>query len=101
MNFGFTVSAAIALSLLTACYEPPYRYDIRGNGQGGIDMQKVPKDPAPAPAPAPPPQAPSPAPSRDQQRIDELQQRVEQLSAENQKLKQQQQMSPATAPAKE
>ena len=45
-----------SLALLVAvaavgCYEPPYRMDVRGNGEGGVDIQRVPKDPVP-PAPA-------------------------------------------------
>ena len=41
-------SLALLLTIAAVgCYEPPYRMDVRGNGQGGVDVQRVPKDPAP------------------------------------------------------
>jgi hypothetical protein len=103
------VAIIFGCMMLSACYEPPYRYDIRGNGEGGVDIQKVPKEHPPAPAPpesvaTPPPPAPpavvvpQPPPTADQQqRINELESRVRDLSAENEKLKRQS----TTAPAKE
>jgi hypothetical protein len=88
MKLRFAVMICCELAMLSACYEPPYRYDIRGNGQGGIDIQKVPKENPAPPAPAAPPPAPSPAVDQ-QQRINELESRVRDLSAENEKLKRQ------------
>jgi hypothetical protein len=121
MKFRTHAMIGCALSMLTACWEPPYRYDVRGNGEGGVDIQKVPKEqPAPPAAPAPPPplapvltapappQPPPPTPVvtppsppstvDQQQKIQELESRVRQLSAENEKLKQQSTTAPTTRP---
>lgn len=96
----------ISLALLSGCWEPPYRYDVRGNGQGGIDINHVPKEPDAAPpvpqAAAPPPSAPAPViapPETAQQRqVDELNAKIKALSDENAKLKQQ---LPTTNPGKD
>ena len=41
-------SLALLIAIAAAgCYEPPYRTDIRGNGEGGVDIKRIPKDPAP------------------------------------------------------
>lgn len=50
-------SLALLIAIAAAgCYEPPYRTDIRGNGQGGADIKMIPKDPEPPVASAPPKQ---------------------------------------------
>ena len=41
----------IAMILATGCYEPPYRTQVVGNGQGGVEIHRVAKDPIP-PQPA-------------------------------------------------
>jgi len=43
----------LAVSMLVGCYEPPYRTEVVGNGQGGVDIKRVPRDPEP-PKPADP-----------------------------------------------
>jgi hypothetical protein len=89
MNFRLLSACGLAI-FLGACAEPAYRYDVRGNGEGGVVVNTTPKPPAPPPPPAAynPPPPPSPAAVDQQQRIDELEARVRNLSAENEKLKQ-------------
>jgi len=91
---GFRCSAgAFFLFLITACYQSPNRFDVRGNGQGGVDVKRVPREPAPAPSsPATFTTAPTTAPRSHEE---ELEARVRELEAENQRLRQQ----PTTAPS--
>jgi hypothetical protein len=88
MNRHLIAACGLAIFLI-GCANPSYRYDIRGNGEGGADIKTVDQ-----PYPNPPPQAaapqPSPTPAQvdQQQQIDQLKTQVQNLSAENQKLKQ-------------
>jgi hypothetical protein len=86
---------------LGACASPAYRYDIRGNGEGGADIKTVdqpdPQNPPPQ-APAAPSPAPTPAQVDQQQQIDQLKTQVQDLSTENQKLKQSLATRPAMSP---
>lgn len=68
---------AITLGLLllpvliaSGCQEPNYRTEVTGNGQGGVDIHRVPKDPSETTA------QPTPEPSKSS-----LEQRVEVLEA--------------------
>jgi hypothetical protein len=83
------VSLAVLLACLVGCAEPGYRYNVHDNGEGSVSVERV-KAADPAPAQAPPPMVHTVS---DQEQIDALKAQVQQLSAENQKLKQ-----PATAP---
>jgi hypothetical protein len=117
MKMGIALVALGGAIGLAGCYNPPYSYDVRGNGEGGVVINHVPKrqpNDVPPPTPPPPPQvkyvyvqvpATAPAPPAppppatqpsDEQRIRELEARVKALADENRKLKEQ---VPATAPA--
>ena len=74
----------ISLGALSAgCQEPRYRTEVTGNGEGGVEIHRVPADPQPT-APA----VPAPARSRidaleaqvrqQQQYIEALQRRIQQ-----------------------
>ena len=41
-SFGLFVVIVAA-----GCYEPPYRAEVVGNGQGGVEIHRVAKDPVP------------------------------------------------------
>jgi hypothetical protein len=101
MNRRELLRLGIVLAALAAgCQEPGYRTEVVGNGQGGVEIQRVPADAKPA---APP--RPAPAQSRvdalesqvgrQQQYIDALQRRIQQQDEELRKLK----GSPTTTPA--
>jgi hypothetical protein len=54
MKILASLTAAAGLIALAGCYEPPFSYDVRGNGQGGVVITEVPHRTVPGP-PAPPP----------------------------------------------
>jgi hypothetical protein len=60
----------ILLLLGVGCQEPNYRTEVTGNGEGGVDIHRVPKDPSETTA------QPTPEPSKSS-----LEQRVEVLEA--------------------
>jgi hypothetical protein len=122
MKIGIALLMAGSIVATGGCYHPPYSYDVRGTGEGGVNITTVPyqeepwRNPTPAPAPPPiivylpatapttesAPEAVAPTPPgpvtqpSDQQRIQALEAKVRELAAENDKLKQQ---LPATMPA--
>jgi len=86
------VYVILLLLLTTACYQSPNRFDVRGNGQGGVNVKRIRKEPDPAPtSPVASTTAPTTAPLSHEE---ELEARVRELEAENQRLRQQ----PTTAP---
>ena len=99
MNLRLLTACGCAM-LLGACGNPSYRYDIRGNGEGGADIKTVdqPYPQNPPPQTAAPSPAPTPAQVDQQQQIEQLQAQVHDLSAENQKLKQSLATRPAMSP---
>jgi hypothetical protein len=54
------------------CYEPPYRTEVVGNGQGGVEIHRVPKDPAETRAAAPVDASAQETIERQQKEIEEL-----------------------------
>jgi hypothetical protein len=118
------IFAAFGVIALTGCAKPPYSYDVRGNGEGGVVVTTVPyrEEPwrqtpppeivyvhdapttMPATQPAPPPTivylpATAPAPVVPSPSVADLEARLKELAAENAKLKAQLQNSPTTVPA--
>lgn len=82
------------------CQQPGYRTEVVGNGQGGVQIQRLPADPrAPAPATAAARQSRIDALEsqvrQQQQYIEALQRHIQQQDEELRKLKSQ----PTTAPA--
>ena len=83
----------VLAALLAGCQEPRYRTEVKGNGQGGVEIQRVAKEPTPAPPPTT-----SPAPARaesleaqlrqQQAQIDALQSQVQNQNEEIRRLKQ-------------
>lgn len=41
---------ALLLFLVMGCREPDYRTEVTGNGEGGVEVHRVPKDPSEMPA---------------------------------------------------
>jgi hypothetical protein len=122
MKMGIALLMAGSVVALCGCYHPPYSYDVRGNGEGGVTLTTVPDQeepwrnpppspppiivylPATAPATPPAPEAIPPTPPSpvtqpdDKQRIEALEAKVRELAAENARLKQQS-PAPTTMPA--
>lgn len=71
-TLGVLVAVAVlAVFIGAGCHEPDYRTEVTGNGEGGVNIQRVPKDPSEITAQqSPPPATKSP-----------LEQRVEVLEA--------------------
>ena len=116
MKMGFALAVLGSAVGLAGCYNPPYSYDVRGNGEGGVVIEHVPKrqpNDLPPPPPPPPPvvkyvyvQVPATAPAGPgtrstigsasppatqptDERHQELEARVKALDEENRKLKEQ------------
>ena len=64
------VALLVPIFIAGGCQEPNYRTEVTGNGQGGVDIHRVPKDPSETTA------QPTPEPSKSS-----LEQRVEVLEA--------------------
>jgi len=62
----------LTVVMLAGCYDPPYRTDVRGNGQGGADIKRVPKDPEPPRPVDPQVESQQQTITKQQQEIDEL-----------------------------
>ena len=81
---------AISLcALIVGCQKTNDRFVVKGNGQGGYEMNRVKGEPVV------PTTQPTTSPTTDQQRIEELEAELKASKAENEKLRQQ---SPATNP---
>jgi hypothetical protein len=70
----FSSLGLLAVIAMAGCYEPPYRTEVVGNGQGGIELHRVPKDPA-LPVPA------KPVDESAQQTIRRQQEEIERLKS--------------------
>ena len=104
-------SAFVALGLLLGCQETADRVEVRGNGQGGVEITHAPREPAPArteavtssvssATPETPRVTSGPAPSSDAailRRLEQLEAENRELKAENQRLRTQS-PPPATRP---
>jgi hypothetical protein len=89
---------AAMLGLGAGCQEPNYRMDVRPTGEGGVNVQRIPKDdPVPPPASDAPAlsQSPQPPQSVDAQ-IDALEKQVRAKNAEIERLKQEKAAHPTT-----
>jgi outer membrane murein-binding lipoprotein Lpp len=92
-------SSAVAFMLCTGCSEPNYRNDVTTNGQGQVEVHRMPKDSQPQMAAPAPQQAVTPAPAAPSgqtidQQIADLESQVRALNARIDRLKLQKQATP-------
>jgi TolA-binding protein len=84
----------LTVVMLAGCYDPPYRTDVRGNGQGGVDIKRVAKD-------AEPPRPVDPQVESQQQTITKQQQEIDELKTQLRETQDQiKQMNPTPATQK-
>jgi hypothetical protein len=85
--------------LITGCHFGEERTEIRGNGQGGVEVKYVPNDRPTDPIPqVTPPTATTDEQTRKQQQIEQLQSQVRQQDEEIRRLKGLPPTQPATQP---
>jgi hypothetical protein len=94
----YSLAAVMILLIVAGCHEPDYRTDVTGNGEGGVEIHRVPKDPSETVAqPAPAVQAETKTPL--EQRIEVLEATVLRQQEEIATLRRQVNASTTTSPA--
>lgn len=91
----FSWLCALAIVAAGCSVEPSYRTEVTGNGQGGVDVKKVARDSSPTdpsasfapPSPSAPAPATSSSPAPLDQRISDMELRMQQMNKDLEELK--------------